>query len=190
MSSPLDALGAAAPRQPFYRRRISCEGFIRDDGLWDIDAHLLDTRAAARTDYDGQTVPAGAPLHQMVLRVTLDAQMTIVAARAVTLEAPMPECPNIAAAYASLVGLRIGPGFLSRVREMFKGAQGCTHLTEIMSTVATTAFQTAQSRRTQTTDPATGERLPSARMLDSCHAFRRDGQAVLERWPSLAAKKT
>ena len=33
-----------ADRKPMHTRRIRCEGFSRADGLWDIEAHLIDTK--------------------------------------------------------------------------------------------------------------------------------------------------
>ena len=38
-------LSAPAAREPLHRRQIDITGYIRDDGLWDIEGHLLDTKA-------------------------------------------------------------------------------------------------------------------------------------------------
>ncbi len=38
-------LPEAATREKKHHRKIDCEGYLRSDGLWDIDAHLVDTRS-------------------------------------------------------------------------------------------------------------------------------------------------
>ena len=43
----MPSLPAPVPRRPVHTRRISFEGFLRDDGLWDIDCQLSDTKAEA-----------------------------------------------------------------------------------------------------------------------------------------------
>jgi hypothetical protein len=56
---------------------------------------------------------------------------------------PPPPVPREAtASLAQLKGLRIGAGFGRIARERLSGAQGCTHLNELLIPLATTAFQT------------------------------------------------
>src|SRR6185503_19700597 len=38
------SLSAPAPRRHLHTRSITCEGFARDDGLWDIEARIVDTK--------------------------------------------------------------------------------------------------------------------------------------------------
>ena len=33
-----------APRKLMHTRAIDCKGYERADGLWDIEAHLVDTK--------------------------------------------------------------------------------------------------------------------------------------------------
>ena len=33
------------PREPLHTRRVECRGYRRADGLWDIEGHLVDTKA-------------------------------------------------------------------------------------------------------------------------------------------------
>ena len=39
------ALTPPAPRGPIHHRRIDCRGYWREDGLWDIEAHLTDVKS-------------------------------------------------------------------------------------------------------------------------------------------------
>ena len=37
-------LPSPAPRRHLHTRSILCEGFLRDDGLYDIEARIVDTK--------------------------------------------------------------------------------------------------------------------------------------------------
>lgn len=34
----------STPRKKMHHRRIDCESYLRDDGLWDVEAQMRDTR--------------------------------------------------------------------------------------------------------------------------------------------------
>ncbi len=38
-------LSDPAPRKPLHKRANECRGYRRDDGLWDIEAHMTDTKS-------------------------------------------------------------------------------------------------------------------------------------------------
>jgi hypothetical protein len=178
----------APKRKPMHTRQIVCHGYEREDGLWDIEAQMTDVKSYDIRHQDGTVkLAAGTPLHQMSLCVTVDSSLVIVDARARTERGPYQECPAINAAYAALIGMTIGAGFTNRVKKQFKGVGGCTHLTELIGTVATTAYQTlwpVMEKRYAERDGEAGDpaEKPSP-TIDSCHALRRDGEAVLMRWP-------
>ncbi|MNR01602.1 hypothetical protein D3C85_1174120 [compost metagenome] len=119
---------------------MTCTGYLRDDGLIDIEGSLLDTK---HHDHDAyyKFVPAGTALHRMLIVMTVDLQFVIHDLQAVTQDAPTPFCPEIVDAYKSLVGLQVGPGFKKRVAERVGGIKGCTHLTEMLGPMATTLIQ-------------------------------------------------
>ncbi len=169
-------LSAPSARMPLHHRSISIRGYKRDDGLFEVEGHLHDTK-----DYSFQTVngerPAGAPVHSMWLRITYDTTMTIVGAEAVTDAMPYPGyCETIAPKYSLLIGMSLRPGFGEKVRKMFGGIKGCTHLTDLIGVVATTAFQTLAGQMAQD-----GEKKPF--QLDRCHALAASSAAVQKHYP-------
>jgi hypothetical protein len=176
-------LSEPAPREHFHTRQIQCRGFKRQDGLWDIEGHMTDVKSYAFTNpWRGEITP-GTPLHQMWIRITVDHRLTIVAIEAVTDHGPFRVCPDIVPNFQRLEGLRIGPGFNKKVKELVGGTQGCTHLVELMGPIATTALQTmaGQRRNDRPRDPDKPSRPPP--LLDTCHAFARDGEVVRTRFP-------
>ena len=173
-------LSPPAARKRLHDRHVHCAGFRRDDGLWDIEGHLVDTKTYGFENIHRGTVEAGEPVHQMWLRLTVDDELLIHAVEAVTEHAPYRICPDVTPRYRRLEGLRIGPGFRRAVAERLGGVEGCTHLSELLGPMATTAFQTmaGQRRRRQAADPS----LPP-RWLDTCHGHARDGSVVKELYP-------
>jgi DUF2889 family protein len=173
---------SAVEREPFHTRQVTCVGYCRADGLWDIEGEIVDTKShGLDLLFDERRIEAGEPIHRMRLRLTLDDDHVIRGAEAHTDASPYAVCPEIAASYARLVGLRIGPGFGAAVRERFGGPAGCTHLTELLGPMATTAFQTigpGRRRRDAARDGARTDpwRAHEGRLLDACHALARDGE--------------
>src|ERR1700754_4725190 len=62
-------LSKAKPRRAMHTREVICRGYLRDDGLWDIEGSITDVKAYSVPD--SQTV-AGEPVHHMLMRLTID----------------------------------------------------------------------------------------------------------------------
>ncbi|NJR72139.1 MAG: DUF2889 domain-containing protein, partial [Gammaproteobacteria bacterium] len=126
-------LSSPAARQPLHHRAISARGYKRDDGLFEVEAHLRDTKS-----FDFKLVSgvreANTAIHEMWLRLTYDTTLTIIDAEAATDAAPYADhyanaCETITPKYKQLIGMSMRPGFSERVRNAFGGVTGCTHLT-------------------------------------------------------------
>lgn len=170
-------------REEIHHRQISMKAWRRCDGLYDIEAHLVDTKPfpfqrLMRPD----PVAPGEPLHDLWLRLVLDGDFTvreIVAAADVT---PFELCRQATATLSVLVGERIGPGWSKIVRERLRGNASCTHLAELMLPIATTALQGIRGVR-----PAS-DRFESGsgarpRMIDTCFALDAGREVVAAVWP-------
>jgi hypothetical protein len=163
-------------REPVHRRSIEIRGYKRDDGCFDVEAHLIDTK-----DNDFKLAAgirrAGEPIHEMWLRITVDRNLVIVDAEASTDGMPyVGECDKGVPAYRKLVGLAIRPGYTQKLKELFGGVRGCTHITELAGSLATAAFQTLAGQRLQ--DP---DKKPF--QLDKCHALDATGNVVAKYYP-------
>jgi hypothetical protein len=167
---------AGVHRRPLHLRRIHCEGFARDDGLFDIEGLLVDTKPVPLRLVNRE-VPAGEPIHRMRVVLTIDRTRTIVQAQAFTESSPYPDCGEIAAAYGRLVGLRIEPGFTRAVKRLFRGTLGCSHMTELLPPMASTAFQVLWADGDYGGADAQGSAQRTS-PLGGCHALRLDGRIV------------
>lgn len=191
-------LSPPVERQLVHDRTVVCRGWRRADGLWDIEGHLVDTKTYGfPNEYRGFIEP-GQPIHDMWLRLTIDRDMTVVAVDAVTDSGPFPICPDIVPNFQRLVGLGIGGGWRRAVRERLGGAEGCTHLVELLGPMATTAYQTifGERSRERREAEARGEAPPpdapgrKPALLNTCHAFAEDSPVVARLWPAWYRPKT
>lgn len=175
-------LSPPVPRTKQHTRTIEVQGYRREDGLYDIEGHLVDTKTYGFANKDRGRIEAGEPLHGMWLRLTIDRTMTIQAAEAVTDYGPFTICKDINPAFEKLAGIRVGPGFRKEVRAALGGVHGCTHLVELLlGPMATTAFQTMYAERER--EGSHGATTERPRIIDTCHALAADGPIVKREWP-------
>lgn len=135
-------LPAPVPRRPVHTRRIAFEGFLREDGLWDIDCELRDTKADAIVMRERGVLPAGEPVHLLRVRLTVDDHLTIHDVQTGALDVPFQECHRTTGEpMRKLIGLTMGPGWRKAIEGAIGGTGGCTHLRELVFNAATAAFQ-------------------------------------------------
>ncbi len=175
-----------SPRKHVHTRAIEYRGYEREDGLWDIEAHMTDTKTYEfKNDWRGQ-IKVGEPLHEMLLRVTIDDEFIIRDVVAVTDNSPFEMCPDITPEYKVLIGIRMGPGWRKAIRMKVGGTRGCTHITELLFPMATVAMQTIWPLRKSSrkkSDPSTKESKRRPIVLDTCHTWSTDSLVVKENVP-------
>ena len=177
-------LSTPVPRQMLHRRVVQCTGYRREDGLWDIEGHMVDTKTYSFPNEDrGGIIQAGQPLHEMWIRLTVDDHFQIHDVEACTDAAPFNLCPAITDRYRQLIGARIGPGWSLRIKELFTGVQGCTHMTELLGPVATAFLQTLYGQRYDEEDAKPAAERAAPPVLNTCHALASHSPVVKKRWP-------
>jgi hypothetical protein len=165
------------PRERLHARAVNFEGYIRGDGLFDIEARLTDVKDHDYTLLSGVR-RAGDPVHDMLVRVTIDRTFRIHAIAVKADWVPYPGgCDRIEAAYGKLVGANLVDGFRKALYDALGGVNGCTHVTELLSYLPTAAVQTFAGL---TTEDA-GERKPF--QLDRCHALETSSETVRRYYP-------
>ena len=170
-----------------HTRAIECKGYERKDGLWDIEAQLTDTKSYTHTRRHGGERLAGEPVHHMWVRLTIDLDMQIHDAEAVTDTGPYPYCGNITPNFKKLVGLKIGPGWRREIYARLGGVHGCTHLVELLGPLGTTAYQATGRARNAREAGKPITRKPY--QLNGCHVYEDGSAAARERWPQFYAGK-
>lgn len=141
-------LPAAPPRKEIHSRRIVCRGYLRDDGLWDIEAELLDTKGNPFALHM-RMVPAGDPIHLMAIRLTVDDELSVKDVLIDQEHIPYPKCLDAAAPMRRLIGKRIGPGWRQAIQDSLGGNKGCAHLRDMLNAMAPVAYQTVPTHLDQ-----------------------------------------
>ncbi|MCP3690489.1 MAG: DUF2889 domain-containing protein [Gammaproteobacteria bacterium] len=179
MSLPLEV-----KREKQHHRRIDCTGYLREDGLWDIEAHLTDVRSydcGYDPSHRNGLIKAGEAVHDMRLLLTVDLDFVIHEAHASSDLTPFSICPQAVAEMRSLVGIQMGAGWMKQVRERIGARDSCTHLMDLLGQISATAYQTLHAAlEKRDAQQASRDKPP---ILDTCIALSTGGEVVKKRWP-------
>ncbi len=164
-------------RSLLHNRSIQLTCFEREDGLFDVDAHLVDTKPFDLVLSVTQRKNAGFPIHDMWLRFTFDATLTIVDTEGVMDVPAHDSCTGALPNYKALIGLRIGPGWVRAAFKRIARADGCTHLTEMFTEIGTTAMQAmfGRANRDQRKGKPTDRSFAPA-LVNTCFGWRAGGE--------------
>ena len=176
-------------RRLMHRRAIDCDGYLREDGLWEVEARLVDTKPFLQRDQFRGDVPAGTPVHDIRLRLAVDDRLIVREAETSMAATPFPTCIEVVGILQRLVGERIGKGWRETVRRKIGKLETCTHLSELLGPAVTTLFQTMSYGKT----PDGGDSMDSHRntteppfFINGCHSWRTDGPIVAKTFPQFA----
>lgn len=186
-------LSPVTDRELAHTRVVTCTGHRRKDGLWDIEGRIVDTKSYGFPNRDrGGWIEAGEALHDMSIRLTIDAHLEVKAVEAVIDSSPFNYCKTVTDIAGNLVGLRIAPGWNAKSKIAMGKHRGCTHLTELLGPVATTAVQTINAekmkKQADTNQSENGNKEQQKKdtkpvFIDTCYAMAADSPVVKEHWP-------
>src|SRR5262249_56435125 len=182
---PLSA--PAVEREHLHDRRYEFQGFRRKDGLWDIEGRMTDSKTYAFDNRARGRIHPGEPLHDMRIRLTLDNDRVVRDIEVSTDAAPYAICPAVTPNFAVLKGVKVGPGWNKKVKELVGGVRGCTHHVEMLGAMATVVFQTMWSSSMRDPDrppQATQQHSQRPSIIDTCPALASDGPVVERLWPA------
>ena len=182
-----------ALRRHMHTRTIHCEGFRRDDGLWDIEARIIDMKTFAYREPIRGDRGAGDHVHNMIVRLTITDDLVVRDVQVAMPATPYPTCLQAMPAYQGLIGKRIGQGWRRAVQECVGGTKGCTHVRELLFPMATVAFQTVIGWRESdgngsvddgaTIPPAHTDDTELPHFIDGCKGWARNGEVVAKLYP-------
>ena len=169
-------------RVEIHRRTIEMIGYRLADGLFEIEATLVDTKPFNTILPLAQdVVPAGDAIHDLSLTLTFDEDMVVTAVRTRALATPYRVCRSAGEGLQTLVGLSMSRGWNSEVRHRLARSENCTHFVGLLAPMATTAFQAigaVKGFRALETDEN-----GRPRKLDSCYAYAGNREIVQRAWP-------
>ena len=172
-------------RKLLHNRNISLKGYIREDDLFEIEAELLDTKNYNFQNHDRGIIKKNEPIHQMKIKLVIDENLFVIDAEAKTENSPYSICKNANSNFKKIIGLQIKSGWKREITKLIGGVNGCTHITELLSSVATAAFQTIypyKSKQKKENKTPLSQNKPL--LLGTCHAFNTKSEVVKRLWPN------
>jgi hypothetical protein len=164
-------------------------GYHREDGLWDIEAEMSDTKTYPLERSERGLMPPGTPVHGMAIRATVDDTMTIREIASSMDSTPFDECQQGKDPMQQMVGATMGPGWRQAIERALGGVRGCTHLRELLFNMATAAYQTIPAYRHRLRRQA-GLPEPESNEppyhVGKCLAWDFDGPVVQRHYPQFA----
>jgi Protein of unknown function (DUF2889) len=177
-------------RRKLVERAIACEGYMREDGLFDIEGSLRDTRGYSQPNAERGVIQAGEPIHEMRVRLTIDQGGVIQAVESATDYAPYQYCQGVTPNMQALLGLRIAGGFKKAMHQRVGGSIGCTHIVTLLEVLATVAIQTLAGHQKvsgggrffDTFATRGADRHP---LVGTCRTYAPDSPITRQLWPDL-----
>jgi Protein of unknown function (DUF2889) len=151
---------------------------------------VVHDQAPAGVTIPGDTEPFD--MHHMVIDLEVDMTTTEITAATVRMDThPHEQCVSITTTYDQLVGLFVGRGYTHKVRELFGGPRGCTHVLALLQAMAPVVMQsrwpmarmvepgTQPLANPTMMSPEDRKRLALGQM-NTCHVWAEDGEMVAD----------
>jgi len=176
-------LSPPANRSCIHERSIQMFAFQRDDGLFDIESHLVDTKPIPIQRLLSPVIsPPGTHLHDLWIRLTVEKDFVVKFVEASSDHTPYQICKNAESSLSVLIGEQLGKGWTKVVKNKLRGVASCTHLAEMLIPMATVAFQGINGLRFKASLDGKIDGLPS--LINTCYAYSDQREVVMQLWPN------
>jgi len=164
-------------RKLVHTRKIEIQAYDLGEHRVLIEGKLVDTRPSQLSAGESRSEPA--LIHDLIARIWVQGpDLTISAAEAEMDQIPREMCPEVLPGVQKLVGLKIVSGFTQKVKNLIGDVKGCSHLTNLFLTLGPVAVQGYWAAYGRRAGARSLDNPAFARVLDSCHVWRRDGPYV------------
>ena len=172
--------------EKIHTRRMEISTYDGGDNQIIVEGRLRDDRLVSTYHISGRKRPPQ-NVHHMIIQMCIDC--TTIAIRDIHADMPgVPhnECDQTAQSLQRLKGVRIVPGFTSRVKKTLGGTRGCVHLTTLVLAMAPAVLQGFWAFRSRTPDINTiSSGMIENYLLDTCWVWRKDGPLAKELFENL-----
>jgi hypothetical protein len=180
--APTSTPASTVTRETLHTRHIDLQGFRRSDGLFEVEARLVDRKPHDHVPIRGdRPVVKGQPIHDMGVRLVFNEEMVVHDVHTFTDSSPYADCPGGGLPLQSLKGLKMSKGWSAEVRARLGGPRSCAHLRELLLPLATVAFQSLSALRAGQPERRDAQGRPLK--IDSCYAYAAERELVLKFWP-------
>ncbi|MBF8668358.1 DUF2889 domain-containing protein [Pseudomonas putida] len=172
-----------SPRIALHNRSVVMKGYWREDGLWDIEGELLDTKDTQWHSWEYGLLPSSVPVHHMRVRLTVDDSFRVREIVAALPTTPFPECQHGLPPLHKLVGSIVSNGWRNSLNVHLGGSLGCTHLRELLLNLGTVAYQTIHAEQRRREIHPLAEPTAHQPHWNKCVGWRLDGEVIRRHAP-------
>lgn len=167
------------PDKKIQTRSIEVNTYEQDNQKLIVEGELKDRHLNPYRLATGEKRPAGI-VHHFSIRLLLDIPSFMIEEIDVQmLNVPHQECLEIADSLSPVRGLRITGGFALKLRELAGNVKGCSHLTALLTSMVSAAFQGLAAHYLQ--KPSGLEFIADEMihfLVNSCWAWREDSPII------------
>ena len=179
----------AITREELHHRKIDLRFYSRSDGLYEVVAEMMDTKSHPfKLQLRDEPLPPQTPIHHMVMTMVVDEFLEVKNIKAEMKATPFGVCLEAQNTLSGVIGLKIGPGWTKKIKDLLGGSASCTHLMELLGPMATTAFQGMAPKRMQAVDRPENEHMRVGK-VNSCYAYAEHREVIARLWPKLYRPK-
>jgi len=121
-----------------HQRRYETEAFDEGDGTMRVVGRLVDTKPHGLGLADGEPLV----IHDMKVELIIRAETFEILDIVTTMQVhPYGECTAILNSYRQLIGVSIARGYSRKVKDLFGGPTGCSHIGALLIALGPVAIQ-------------------------------------------------
>lgn len=183
----MDLLPPEPPYELLHTRNYEVRTYRKDASTLLMRGAVQDRKPAGLYIEDD---PEELAIHHMIVELEIRFPEAVITRADVLYEDfPHTQCPSIAPHYGKLVGLSVMRGYGAKVRELFGGPRGCTHITALLQAMGPVVNQSAFSMRmaagreagvAEKRGPLTPEQreMMFRSNINTCHVWDEEGEHV------------
>lgn len=167
-----------------HQRSYETEAFDEGDGTMRVVGRLVDTKPHGLGLADGEPLV----IHDMVVEMILAGDTFEIVNISTTMNVhPYGQCTSVLDSYQQLVGVSIARGYSRKVKELFGGPQGCSHIGALLIALGPVAIQASWGMARLHDDPADWSTVDvdpedAERRLrlntNTCHVWSAEGEQI------------
>lgn len=167
-----------------HKRSYDCEAFEEGEGRMRVRGRLVDDKPQGLGLADGEPMV----IHDMAIDLIVTVPEFLIEGVETTMKVhPYQVCTDVLVDYQQLVGLSITKGYSRKVRELFGGPNGCSHMGALLQALGPVAVQASWSLITLHDDPAKrleedtdaeGRERRLRMNTNTCHVWAEEGEQM------------
>ncbi|MCH9804343.1 DUF2889 domain-containing protein [bacterium] len=167
-----------------HHRSYETEAFDEGNGTMRLVGRLVDTKPQGLGMADGEPLV----IHDMIVEMIVAGDTFEILDITTTMQVrPYGQCTQVLDSYQQLVGVSIARGYSRKVKELFGGPMGCSHVGALLIALAPVAVQASWGLARLHDDPAvwSGAERDEADAerrtrlnTNTCHVWSADGEQI------------